>query len=98
MYRYTFPDGMSYTTNLKMEEFIKRLNRLDTLRVICEGYDEGTTGDSIYKKALRAWSKTDNFTGVIHLTFSEKDWLSYKREGEFNRKETNEVIDYYLRH
>lgn len=97
MKRYTFSDGHTITSNLSAEEVMRRMNRLDVLRVITEGYESGP-GYSIYRKALRAYNKTDNFTGVIHLTFAEKDWLSYLLENDMLRQEDIDTINYYIRY
>lgn len=98
MKQYTFSDGHQITSNLSAEEVINRMNRLSTLIANVEGYESGT-GLSIYNKAVRAYNKSDNFTGVIHLTFTEKDWLSYLlNDGNMLRPKDVEVINYYLRH
>ncbi len=93
---YTFNDGSVYTSKLETGEFIKRLRRLDTLRVLVEQH-ECKEGESIYKKAFRAYNKTNNFTGIIRLTFLEKDWLAYMLENEFNSEEDIEVIKFYTK-
>lgn len=89
-----FTDGHEITTKLSIEEAVKRMNRLDTLRVRIEDCD-CKEGISISKKALRAYDKQDNFTGIIHLTYLEKDWLSYCLESEFNDEEEIEAIKFY---
>ena len=97
MRQYTFSDGYQITSNLSAEEVIKRMNRLGTLIANVEGHDSGP-GLSIYNKAVRAYNKSDNFTGVIHLTFLEKDWLFYLLEdADMLRPKDVEVINYYLR-
>ncbi|MFG6344640.1 MAG: hypothetical protein K1W35_12940 [Lachnospiraceae bacterium] len=92
--KYKFTDGHEITTNLSIDEALKRMNRLDTLRVLTEQYD-CEEGISITKKALRAYDKKDNFTGIIHLTFLEKDWLSYMLESDFNDDEDIKTIKFY---
>lgn len=82
-------------TKLSKEEFEKRYKRLDTLRVMTEGYDEGE-GLSICKKALRAENK-EIFTGIIRLTNTEKDFLGYCLESDFLDEEEKEVIKFYTR-
>lgn len=95
LYKYTFKDGTTYTSKLNRDEFIKRLNRLDTLRVLVEQH-ECDEGQSIYKKSIKAYNKFDNFTGIIRLTFTEKDWLGYKLESDFIDDEDVECIKYYI--
>ncbi len=94
--KYTFKNGDVMTSKLSADELMKRLRRLDTLRVIVE-QNECKEGQSICKKALNAYNKMNNFTGIIHLTFLEKDWLSYKLEDEFIDDEDREVIEYYCK-
>ena len=95
MKRYRFNDGHEITSKLEPNEILNRMNRLDWLRVITEEYEEGT-GYEICKKALKAYDKVDNFTGIIRLTITEKDFLGYMLE-ENNDKRTIEVINYYIR-
>lgn len=82
MIRITWDDGYSITTNLSHEEALKRMDRLDDLRVLMEGYTAGE-GLSMYKKALQAYNKQDNFTGIIRLTRLEKEFLSYRYDAEY---------------
>lgn len=96
MKTYYFTNGDKYTSKLDIIEFEKRLKRLDILRVLTEGYTEGE-GRNIYNKALNAYKKTKNFTGIIRLTFIEKDFLSYLLENEFNTKEDIKTIKFYLK-
>lgn len=95
MKRYTFTDGFECTSRLDQAEFIKRMNRLDHLRVLTEEYTEGE-GRTICEKALRAYHKAKNFTGIIHLTRLEKDFLGYLLEGTVT-KEDIEIIQFYLK-
>ena len=96
MKRYTFKDGHSITSKITdSREIMRRLNRLDWLRVLTEGYTEGE-GYSICKKAWRAYNKVDNFTGVIRLTSLEKDFLGYMLDGDMIDDHDREVINYYL--
>lgn len=95
MYTYTFKDGHKCTSKLNQSELLKRMNRLDNLRVLTEGYEEGE-GRSICDKALKAYNKTDNFTGIIHLNRLEKDFLGYMLESDMNDEEDKEVIEFYL--
>ena len=97
MYRYTFNDGHQITSMLPMQEVNKRMTRLSQLIMLLEGFDEGSVFNDIYKKALRAYDKTDNFTGTIHLTFTEKDNLGYLLDNEHNTPEDIAVLKYYLR-
>lgn len=94
---YKFKDGHTITSKLSPEEVMKRMQRLDWLRVLTEGYEEGV-GSSIYRKALQAYNKTDNFTGIIKLNIHEKDFLSYMLENEFNSDKDIETINFYLKH
>lgn len=95
MKRYTFKDGHQVTSKLEAKELVKRMNRLDWLRVITEGYTEGE-GRSICEKALKAYNKTENFTGIIRLTTLEKDFLGYMLEDNDDEKDI-EVINFYLK-
>ncbi len=98
MRRITFNDGHQITTNLSNEEVIKRMNRLDWLRVATEGFEYGV-GKNIYRKALRAYNKTDNFTGVIRLNTVEQDFLYYiYQENTMLHPDEREAIGYYLSH
>ena len=97
MRRLTFSDGHQITTMLSTDEVLKRMSMLDWLRVATEGYEDGI-GVNIYKKALRAYDKTDNFTGVIRLNTLERDFLDYMyNEGMLHPKE-KEAIKYFLRY
>lgn len=95
MKRYTFTDGTKVTSRLEGKEVIKRMNRLDTLRVLTEGYTDGE-GASICKKAWRAYNQLEGFTGIIRLNNLEKDFLSYMLESDMLDNEDKEVINYYL--
>lgn len=94
-YTYTFKDGHKCTSNLEKAELIKRMNRLDTLRVLTEGFEEGE-GRNICDKALRAYNKTENFTGIIRLSLLEKDFLGYMLDSDMNSEEDIEVIKFYM--
>lgn len=96
MNRYTFSNGDVLLSKLPKEEVAKRCKRLDTLRVLVEQH-ECSEGKSIYKKAFRAFNKVNGFTGIIRLTFTEKDWLSYMLENENNTSEDIEVINFYCK-
>ena len=93
--RYRFNDGHEIVTSLTINEVMKRMQRLDTLRVMMEGYDEGE-GCKIFQKALRAYDKED-FTGIIRLTATEKDFLTYKTEDPFLTDEEIEAIRFYTK-
>lgn len=95
-YAYRFSTGELVKTNLLAKEMLKRMKRLDTLRVLTEQH-ECEEGKSICKKALKAYNKLDGFTGIIRLTFSEKDWLAYMLEDEFIDDEDRECIEFYVR-
>ena len=53
MYTYTFSNGDVVKSNLSQDLLMQRMRRLDTLRVLTEGYEYGV-GLSIYNKALKA--------------------------------------------
>lgn len=95
MTTYTFKDGHKCTSNLNANEVINRMNRLSWLIVLTEPYEDGE-GKSICEKAVRAFNKKDNFTGIIKLTALEKDFLNYKLEDNDNEKDID-VINYYLK-
>lgn len=97
MYRYTFDDGHQITSMLPANEVNKRMKRLAHFIMLLEGFDEGSVFNNIYKKALRAYNKTDNFTGMIHLTFNEKDNLGYLLDRQMNTPEDEAILKYYLR-
>lgn len=41
MYTYTFSNGDVVTSNLSQNLLLQRMRRLDTLRVLTEGYEYG---------------------------------------------------------
>lgn len=96
MNEYTFSDGTIMTSKLPADEFIKRLRRLDTLRVLTEDC-ECPEGRSICEKARRAYNKMTDFTGIIRLTFSEKEWLGYMLESNNRTSEDIQVIKFYCK-
>lgn len=96
MKTYRFTNGDVVKSNLDSKELMKRMRRLDVLRVLTEGYEEGE-GESICKKAWKAYNKVDNFTGIIRLNILEKDFIGYLLENEFNTEEDIEVLKFYLR-
>lgn len=95
-YKYTFKNGDVVISDLKQAEMLKRMRRLDILRVLTEGYEEGT-GRCICDKALRAYNKVDGFTGIIRLTAGEKDFIGYMLENDMLNDEDRETLGYYLR-
>lgn len=97
MKKYTFKNGDVVTSELEVNEMLKRMRRLDVLRVLTEQY-ECEKGESICKKALRAYNKVKGFTGIIRLTDIEKDFLSYKLESSFITDEEKEVINFYCKY
>lgn len=97
MYRYTFNDGHQITSELPVSEVNKRMKRLAHLIMLLEGFDEGSVFNRIYKKAVAAYDKTDNFTGRIRLSFTEKDNLGYLLDRGTNTPADIEVLKYYLR-
>lgn len=96
MKKYTFKNGDVVRSELGAKELVKRMNRLDTLRVMTEQY-ECEEGKSICKKALRAYNKADGFTGIVRLSSLEKDWLSYQLENSFITEEEIECVKFYCR-
>ena len=96
IYKYTFKNGDVVTSQLNKEELIKRTRRLDILRVLTEGYEEGE-GLNICKKALKAYNKVKDFTGIIRLTSTEKDFLNYiLEENEYITEEDKDVLKFYI--
>ncbi len=96
MKKYTFKDGTTVTSKLSADEIIKRMNRLDTLRVLTEGFTEDV-GMGICKKTLRAYNKLNGFTGIIRLTQIEKEFLDYMLEDKFLDNEDRETIKFYTK-
>lgn len=96
MKKYTFKNGDVVTSELDSKELLIRMRRLDTLRVMTEGYESGE-GFNICQKALRAYNKTKGFTGIIRLTSTEKDFLGYLYENTNNDEEEIEVLDFYTK-
>lgn len=95
MYKYIFNDEI-ITSQLEKEEMLKRMRRLDMLRVLTEQYDCEEM-KNICKKALKAYDKANDFTGVIRLTNAEKDTLAYRLEDEFLNEEEKETIQFYCK-
>lgn len=87
---------MKYCTKLSNEELKNRLSRLAKLICIFEEHTD-EKGSSICQKAVRAYNKTDNFTGIIKLTSLEKEFISYKLEEQFIDKEKIELIRFYCK-
>lgn len=96
MKRYTFNNGYVVTSELSAEELMNRMRRLDVLRVLTEQH-ECKEGQSICAKAWKAYNKQDNFTGIIRLTFLEKDWLGCMLESDMLDEEDIECIKFYCR-
>ena len=99
MHKYTFTNGDVMTSRLNKEELMRRLGRLDTLRVLTEGFldDEDCPGRTICKKAINAYNKMNDFTGIIRLNSLEKDWLSYMLEDGMLDDEDVECINWYIK-
>ena len=95
MKKYEFNDGRVCTSKLGKDELLKRMNRLDVLRVMTEVYECGI-GREIYKKAIRAYNKEENFTGIIRLNIIVKDFLSYCLKSNMT-EEKIETIKFYLK-
>lgn len=96
-YKYTFKNDDVVISSLPQAEMLKRMRRLDLLRVLTEGYEEGP-GRAICDKALRAYNKVDDFTGVIRLNGIEKDFIGYMLENDMLDDEDIQVLNYYLKH
>ena len=96
MKKYTFKNGDVVTSELDSKELCIRMRRLDILRVMTEGYESGE-GFNICQKALRAYNKVKGFTGIIRLSSTEKDFLSYLYENSHNDNEEIEVLNYYVK-
>lgn len=97
MKRYTFRDGHQITSNLTAQEIVKRMQRLDWLRVMTEQL-ENETYQNICQKACKAYNKKDNFTGIIRLTPYEKEMLQIIRdENEYLLKAEKEALDFYTK-
>lgn len=96
MKTYIFKNGDIMTSKLSAPELMKRLRRLDVLKVITE-QRKCKHGRNICKKALNAYNKMNGFTGIIKLTFLEKDWLSYMLESDMLSNEDREVIKFYTK-
>lgn len=96
MKKYTFTNGDVMTSELSAEELMKRLHRLDTLRVMTEQH-ECEEGKNICKKALNAYNKINSFTGIIRLSFTEKDWLMYMLENPCITEDEKEVVEFYTK-
>ena len=97
MKRYTFNDGHQITSNLTAKEVLKRMRRLDVLRVLTEEIEDETY-QNICKKAIKAYNKKDNFTGIIRLTPYEKEMLMIIREdNRYITEEDKEVLDFYTK-
>lgn len=96
MYEYIFLNGEIITSRLKKEEMLKRMRRLDVLRVLTEQY-ECEEMENICKKVSKAYDKADDFTGIIRLTNVEKDCLAYRLEDEFLNEEEIETIEFYCK-
>lgn len=94
MKKYTFKDGTVMTSRLDQAELLKRINRLDTLRVLTEPHD-CPEGRSICRKALNAYDKLTDFTGIVRLTSKEKDWLGYMLENKFLSNRDIDCIKFY---
>lgn len=96
MYEYIFSNGEIITSRLKKEEMLKRMRRLDVLRVLTEQY-ECEEMENICKKASKAYDKADDFMGIIRLTNVEKDCLAYRLEDELLSEEEIEAIEFYCK-
>lgn len=97
MKKYTFNDGHQITSNLPAKEILKRMRRLDVLRVLTEQLEDETY-QNICKKAIKAYDKEDNFTGIIRLTDYEKEMLQIIRDENIHiDEEDKEALDFYTK-
>lgn len=94
MYKYTFNNGDVVTSRLSKDELLRRMKRLDTLRALTEQH-ECPEGRSICRKALQAYNKLTDFTGIIRLNILEKDWLSYMLESDMISDYDRQVIKFF---
>ena len=86
-----------FTTELTLEEMLKRMDRLSWLMVLTEGYEEGDY-KSIHDKAERAYNKQDNFTGIIRLNVNEKDCIGALMHDSMANDKDIEVLSHYYRY
>ena len=94
---YVFSNGYRMTSKLSIPQIKERLSRLKHLIVLTENF-ENEDGESIYKKAYKAYHKKDNFTGVIRLNEQEKDFISYLiDECDMLSEKDIETYKYYLK-
>ena len=93
-YLITFKNGETFTTNLEKDELLKRMNRLDWLRVATECFEEDSVYYNICKKATNSYNKHKNFTGIIRLTKQEKESLAYLHK-EYMSEEEVKAIEFY---
>lgn len=96
MYRYTFSNGDVVTSKLTKDVLIQRMRRLDTLKVLTEQLEDAAY-QNIYRKALAAYNKTNDFTGIIRLTGYEKEMLLYLLESDMLSDRDIEAIKFYTR-
>lgn len=94
MNKYTLINGEVHKSKLSPASFTAKYRRLDTLRVIIEG-NESKVGLAIYNKVINALNK-DVFTGIIRLTFTEKDFLSYYLESDMLSVKDKYVIESFI--
>lgn len=93
--KYTLHDGKVIYSYLSPEQFTERYIRLDDLRVLLEGFDEGVY-KGICDKAVRALN-ANPFTGIIHLTSNERSDLWYLLEDDMLSDADIAVLNYYLK-
>lgn len=92
--KYTLNNGKVIYSYLTPEQFNERYIRLDDLRVLVEGF-EGEPYEPIYKKVIRALN-ANLFTGIIRLSFAERDALGYLLENDMNTARDIAAIKYYI--
>lgn len=93
--KYTLNNGKVIYSYLTPEQLNERYIRLDDLRILVEDF-EGEPYEPIYKKAVRALN-ANPFTGIIHLSFAERDALGYLLERDTLSSADVAVLNYYLK-
>lgn len=77
-YTYKFNDGSVYTSKLKRDEFLERLDRLDWLRVMTEGY-EGGEGENMLEKDFLSYMYED-----LYISAKDIEVLDFYTGGNAN--------------
>lgn len=93
--KYTLNNGKVLYSYLTPKQLNERYIRLDDLRVLLEGF-EGDPYEPIFRKAVKALN-ANPFTGIIHLSFAERDALGYLLENDMLTAADIAVLKYYLK-